>query len=47
MFKTMADVRAANKAIGHHYFERSTMRFFDSRVDSSSTLAIQRKGVRQ
>jgi hypothetical protein len=34
MFKTMADVRAANKAIGNHWFEKSTMKFFNSRVES-------------
>lgn len=35
MFQTMTDVRAANKAIGNHWFERSTMKFFNSRVESS------------
>ncbi len=34
-FRTMADVRRANKAIGNHWFERDTMRFFDSRVEST------------
>ncbi len=34
-FKTIAEVRAANKAAGHHFFERSTMRFFDSAVESA------------
>lgn len=33
-FKTMAEVRAANKAIGHHWFDADTMRFFNSRVES-------------
>ena len=33
-FRTMADVRAINRAIGHHWFERSTMRFFNSQVES-------------
>lgn len=34
-FSTMADVRAANRALGHHFFERDTMRFFESRVESA------------
>jgi hypothetical protein len=34
MFKTIADVRAANRAIDHHFFDRSTMRFFASRIES-------------
>jgi hypothetical protein len=29
---TIAEIKAANKAAGGHYFERSTMQFFDSRV---------------
>ena len=33
-FQTMAQVKAANKAIGNHWFERSTMRFFNSRIES-------------
>jgi len=33
-FQTMAQVKAANKAIGHHWFERSTMRFFNSVIES-------------
>ena len=32
MFGTMADVKEANRAIGHHWFEPSSMRFFRSRV---------------
>lgn len=35
MFKTISDVRQANRSIGNHFFDRSTMRFFDSRVESS------------
>lgn len=31
-FKTISDVRRANKAAGHHFFDRDTMRFFSSRV---------------
>lgn len=34
MFQTIAEVRQANRAIGHHFFDRSTMRFFASRVES-------------
>ena len=34
MFKTLAQVKAANKAIGNHWFERSTMRFFNSKVET-------------
>ncbi len=33
-FLDMADVRAANKASGQHWFSRSTMRFFNSVVES-------------
>ena len=33
-FQTMAQVKAANKAIGNHWFERSTMRFFNSVIES-------------
>jgi len=32
MFETMADVRAANKAIGHHWFSPGAKTFFRSRV---------------
>lgn len=31
-YKTMADVRAANKAAGEHWFSRETIRFFGSRI---------------
>ena len=34
MFKTIAEVRQANRAIGHHFFDRKTMAFFASRVES-------------
>ena len=34
MFKTLAEVKAANKANGNHWFERSTMRFFNSVIES-------------
>lgn len=31
-YRTMADVRAASKTTGHHFFDATTMRFFNSRV---------------
>jgi hypothetical protein len=31
-FKTVAEIRAANKALGHHWFSPDTLRFFDSRI---------------
>jgi len=34
-FTTMSDVRAANKAIGHHWFTSGAMRFFRSRVGTT------------
>lgn len=33
---TMADVRYYNAATGHYFFERKTMKFFDSRVESAT-----------
>lgn len=33
-FFTMEQVRQANKDAGHHFFERSTMRFFSSKIAS-------------
>jgi hypothetical protein len=30
----MADVRAANKVIGHYWFDRSSMKFFKTRIMS-------------
>ena len=32
---TMADIRYANRSKGFHFFDRATMRFFDSRVVSA------------
>lgn len=32
---TMAEIRACNKEKGHHWFDRSTMRFFGSRIGRS------------
>ena len=34
MFTTISELRQANRAIDHHFFDRSTMRFFASRVES-------------
>ena len=31
-FSNMADVRNANRELGHHFFDRDTMRFFDSKI---------------
>lgn len=31
---TMTDVRAANKASGHHWFDADTMRFFGTKIVS-------------
>lgn len=33
-FKTMAEVRAANAALGHNWFRRDTMRFWNTRIES-------------
>ncbi len=33
-YHTMADVKAANQAIGNHWFDRSSMRFFNTRIES-------------
>lgn len=33
-FNTIAEIRAANKAIGHHWFDRDTMAFFKSKIVS-------------
>ena len=34
IFKTMADVRAANKESGYYFFSPDTLRFFASRIAS-------------
>lgn len=34
-FKSISDVRAANQAIGNHWFDKSSMRFFNTRIVSS------------
>jgi hypothetical protein len=33
-FKTMGDVRAANSQITGHWFDRDTMQFFNTRIES-------------
>ena len=33
-FKTLAEVKKANKQIGDHFFDRQTMEFFNSRIES-------------
>lgn len=33
-YRTIDDVRAANEEIGNHWFERGTMRFFKTRIES-------------
>lgn len=37
-YSTMAEIKAANKEAGFYFFERDTMRFFDSRVESKRPL---------
>lgn len=34
VYASMADVIAANKSIGNHWFDRATMRFFKTRIES-------------
>lgn len=36
--RTIAQVKAANKARGHHFFDRDAMRFFDSRIETRGAL---------
>jgi hypothetical protein len=31
-FTTIDDIRSANERIGHHFFDRATLRFFSSRI---------------
>mgnify|MGYP001156849128 CR=1 FL=1 len=31
---TMTDIKRNNKEAGHHFFDRDTMRFFNSRIES-------------
>lgn len=35
MFKTIAEVRKANKANGHFFFSPDTMKFFNSKIETS------------
>lgn len=35
MFKTISEVKAANNALGHHFFAADTMRFFTSKIEST------------
>lgn len=30
--QTIDDIRSANERIGHHFFDRATLRFFSSRI---------------
>lgn len=34
MFKSIAEVKAANKALGHNWFEPATMRFFGTVIET-------------
>lgn len=34
-YKTLADVRQANKEIDHHFFDRNTMHFFGTKIEST------------
>lgn len=33
-FDTISQVKAANKAIGNHWFDRGSMRFFNTKIES-------------
>lgn len=33
-FKTMTEVKAANRRIDHHWFDPDAMRFFDTRIET-------------
>ena len=33
-FRTITEIKAANKSIGHHFFSRGAMRFFNSKIES-------------
>lgn len=35
-YANISQIKDANRALGHHYFERSTMSFFHSRVEGRS-----------
>lgn len=34
-YRSISEIKAANKAIGHHWFDRNTMRAFQSRIEST------------
>lgn len=34
MYKNIAEIKTVNKAAGYHWFDRSTMRFFKSKIES-------------
>ena len=34
MFNSMSDLRKKNKKIGHHFFDRDTMRFWSSKIET-------------
>jgi len=34
MFKTISEVRAANREIEHHWFSKGTMKFFNCKIES-------------
>lgn len=34
MFLTIAEIKRANKAIGHHWFDDATFAFFNTRIES-------------
>ena len=41
-FSNVNEVRQANKAIGHHWFDASSMRFFNSHVNGADKLINKR-----
>jgi hypothetical protein len=34
-FRTVAEIRAANAKIGHHWFEKATLKFFNSKIGNT------------
>ena len=43
-YRTIEDVIAAHREIGHHYFDRSTMRAFNSKVESGAVAIHDESG---
>lgn len=43
-YRTIEDVIAANQSIGNHWFDRSTMRFFHTRVESGAVAIHDENG---